>query len=344
MKNEFAGFNSLTKDEYHAAPGVSSTQLMAFYKSTNHANAQGDFAGSVYTDGGCAFEDFVELVAGWLEVSTDELLEERIEWAINQADLQFREAYAFPDGLGEMPNEVRECHNSGGDLDGLRVWTKKKELSLSHSRRHGWIDFLLDYPGKKYLAADTYESIKTQTANMMAMDVEIPLPDGRFVIVGCDELLANGQFQQKVQWRNSDGIICKCMFDVIATVEHAGTVYVVPLDLKRFSGLDKFRRDLSSGYWIQSQHYNKGLVHKLRQEGAGNEVAAVDRMIFLVASALPADLNLCQGRYIDDRAVEEGNEAVDQLVSDYDTWRKLGRPSRGWIETEETRVWIKGAR
>lgn len=284
---------NINDDEYRALPGINSTMLQAFSESPDHVLLERR-AKQVFTVG-TAFEDLV-----WWKVYGDRA----------KFDARF-----FVADLGTPPDKIIQAIESGIDLSSLEVLTSKGERNGRNATLHAWIDACREFPGRKPLSLDEFNTLGRMAENLIGMDLDGPAGD---IIAAC-------KWQVPITWERR-GIKKKALIDLVLHVGDETFVY----DLKAYASLSMFRQTLKSKAWIQSLHYTEG--------ASAVWGGTVHPMVFLVAEK--AEPYLAQPFRVHPESMDAAEMRYLSLCDDMAAWIAEGKPARGYKYLDEVRLYF----
>ena len=293
-------------EEYRAWPAINYSSLADFNESQDHALMEKP--AKSYFEEGTAFELQIEDMATGTE--------------------KFSERFFIADAPGAMPDDLAGWIERGEDLESKYVWNKPNKKtgevrpSLTHEKKHLWLDECRKHPGKMPVGADRKKMLDKMVENFMNMQPfsDILVENTMF------EILRHAKFQVPIIWYVGK-VRKKALIDCL--VETPDTIYV--FDIKTAADMSRFEWMIKSKYFLQECHYSAGL----------GQIYPDKQIVWRFLVSSKAEPYIAQPFAVDPFSMSDnGMQAYYDLCTRYQAWVDEGRPPKGWLEFKSVKVYF----
>jgi hypothetical protein len=230
---------------------------------------------------------------------------------------KFGERFFYSKCSGGLPEKLVGWIEGLADLSTKYVLKKDGGLNNQKKTLHAYLDECQENPGMVPIGAGDAEMLKRMVDNFFKMEIY-----GQSM----SDLLSVCDFQEPVFWVDDWGREKKALFDAITVCD--GRAYI--FDFKSAANPAQFVQMLKRKYHFQASHY---------EEGATVKFGSSMPMMFL--ASYKCEPYLAQPWGIDPESRDMARAVYLDTVAQYAAWNEAGKPSRGWAEYDEVKLWFK---
>lgn len=231
---------------------------------------------------------------------------------ICQSTGEMEEKYFICDVSGAMPDDLCRLIHSGSDLEKEIIYNADgKTRNGHHKTRHAFIDSCLGNPGRYPVTQKDIDLMNRMAENCLKAEIE------GFKVF---DILSKCEWQVPVFWER-EGIKKKGLLDCLWNVD--GVSYCI--DIKTSANESQFRSMLYQKYWIQALHYGEGTDDHYGNFGGFYFLASYKDETALTR---PWNIDFDESKF----------ETYKKLCEDYEIWRKLGKPEKGYLPLKTVKM------